>query len=54
MKQALEGYLNTYNPERPHQGRGMNGRTSYKAFTEGVPGNSKKEDKKPKAKAALS
>jgi hypothetical protein len=34
-----------YNTRRPHQGRGMNGRTPAKAFRDGIPRNSKKEDK---------
>jgi hypothetical protein len=31
-----------YNTKRPHQGRGMNGRTPAKAFRGGIPRNSKK------------
>lgn len=37
MQKDLDTYLNQYNRERPHQGRNMNGRTPYKAFTEGLP-----------------
>ena len=37
MQQALDGYLVRYNAERPHQGRGMNGRTPLQAFVEGLP-----------------
>ena len=34
-----------YNTKRPHQGRGMNGRTPARPFRDGIPRNSKKEDK---------
>lgn len=37
IQKALDGYLKTYNNERPHQGRAMNGRTPYAAFVEGQP-----------------
>ena len=30
MRAALDAYLVTYNTERPHQGRGMNGRTTWR------------------------
>ena len=43
MQADLEAYLKTYNQDRPHQGRGMNGRTPAKAFSDGLP-------KPPKAK----
>ena len=33
----LDEYLEAYNTKRPHQGRGMNGRTPIRAFTEGMP-----------------
>lgn len=36
MQKSLESYLQHYNRERPHQGRGMNGRTPYYAFLEGL------------------
>lgn len=36
MQKSLESYLQHYNRERPHQGRGMNGRTPYTAFVEGL------------------
>jgi transposase InsO family protein len=32
MQGALDSYLIGYNTKRPHQGRGMNGRTPLKAF----------------------
>ena len=36
-------YLEGYNTKRPHQGRGMNGRTPIRAFTEGMPKTSNTE-----------
>ena len=49
MQVDLDTYLKTYNHNRPHQGRGMNGRTPMKAFTDGLP---KKEKPKKIDKAA--
>ena len=37
MQAVLDEYLEAYNTKRPHQGRGMNGRTPIRAFTEGMP-----------------
>ena len=37
MQIALDAWLVTYNTARPHQGRGMNGRTPIRAFTDGLP-----------------
>jgi len=37
MQAAFDAYLVTYNNERPHQGRGMIGRTLYWAFLHRVP-----------------
>lgn len=37
MQIVLDSYLVGYNTKRPHQGRGMNGRTPAVAFTEGLP-----------------
>jgi transposase InsO family protein len=37
MQATLEAFLLRYNRERPHQGRGMNGRTPLQAFVEGLP-----------------
>ena len=37
MQEALDTFLLTYNRKRPHQGRGMNGRTPWQAFKEGLP-----------------
>lgn len=36
MQKSLDTYLQHYNRERPHQGRGMNGRTPCTAFLEGI------------------
>jgi len=36
MQKSLETYLKHYNRERPHQGRGMNGRTPCIVFLEGL------------------
>lgn len=37
MQTVLDQYLVVYNTRRPHQGRGMNGRTPLKAFRDGIP-----------------
>ena len=34
---VIAAWADDYNRERPHQGRGMNGRTPYVAFLEGLP-----------------
>jgi len=39
MQVDLIAYLQGYNTERPHQGRGMQGRTPYQVFTDGLPKN---------------
>jgi transposase InsO family protein len=39
MQEDLNAYLQHYNTERPHQGRGMNGRTPYQVFIDGLPKN---------------
>ncbi|GHT52479.1 IS481 family transposase [Spirochaetia bacterium] len=44
MQVDLDNYLHTYNYDRAHQGRNMNGRTPYQAFVEGIPTTSLKED----------
>jgi transposase InsO family protein len=36
MQIVLDTYLVAYNTKRPHQGRGMNGRTPAKAFIDGI------------------
>ena len=51
MQKDLDLYLNQYNTERPHQGRGMNGRTPLMAFRDHLP-NRKKEKKMTRQKAA--
>jgi transposase InsO family protein len=38
MQTALDAYLDGYNQRRPHQGRGMKGRTPAAAFKQGLPG----------------
>ena len=40
MQTVLDHYLVEYNTKRPHQGRGMNGRTPTTAFADGI----RKED----------
>jgi hypothetical protein len=35
MQGDLDAYLKTYNQTRPHQGRGMKGRTPNQAFLDG-------------------
>jgi transposase InsO family protein len=37
MQGVLDDYLVVYNQKRPHQGRGMNGRTPAQAFSQGLP-----------------
>jgi transposase InsO family protein len=37
MQAVLDAYLISYNTKRPHQGRGMNGRTPAHAFRDGIP-----------------
>ena len=37
MQVALDKFLLSYNRKRPHQGRGMNGRTLWQPFKEGLP-----------------
>jgi transposase InsO family protein len=41
LQKDQEAYLRHYNYERTHQGRGMNGRTPFTAFTDGLPKNEK-------------
>ena len=36
MQTVLDQYLVEYNTKRPHQGRGMNGRTPIAAFIDGI------------------
>jgi transposase InsO family protein len=44
MQTVIDAYLVGYNTRRPHQGRGMNGRTPAKAFRDGIPKQNRKED----------
>ncbi|MBB6254522.1 hypothetical protein FHS74_005111 [Nitrospirillum iridis] len=37
MQIVLDQYLVVYNTKRPHQGRGMKGRTPLQAFRDGIP-----------------
>ena len=43
MQAVLDADLDGYNHRRPHQGRGMDGRTPVQAFTEGLPRTPAKE-----------
>jgi transposase InsO family protein/transposase-like protein len=43
MQADLEHYLYSYNYERAHQGRNMNGRTPHQAFVDGLPTSETKE-----------
>lgn len=36
MQADLDAYLETYNRNRPHRGRGMEGRTPYQVFKKGI------------------
>ena len=53
MQAVLDDYMAVYNRKRPHQGRGMNGRTPWQAFHDGLPATHKstriKQEEKPKA-----
>lgn len=58
MQAVLDTYMEGYNRRRPHQGRGMNGRTPATAFVEGLPKpqqskeEKRAEKKKPTKQAA--
>ena len=53
MQVVLDSYMESYNQRRPHQGRGMNGRTPAVAFVEGMPiPQQQKEDKRAEKKPA--
>ena len=45
MQVVLDAYPVSYNIKRPHQGRGMTGWPPPKAFRDGIPKTSQKEDK---------
>ena len=51
MQKDLDEYLVIYNTKRPHQGRGMNGRTPLKAFMDGVNQKDRTGDKAAKKAA---
>jgi hypothetical protein len=48
MQTALDAYLVTYNEKRPHQGRGMKGRTPIQVFLEGRPKSNSPRKETPK------
>ena len=50
MQAHLDAYLVVYNTKRPHQGRGMNGRTPYQVFKDGLPKKSSKKAAAPEKK----
>jgi hypothetical protein len=43
MQVTLDAWLVEYDTKRPHPGRGMNGRTPFRAFKDGIPKTAKKE-----------
>ncbi len=47
MQASLDAYLLRYNEKRPHQGRGMEGRTPAQAFKAGLPKTAKKGESRP-------
>ena len=50
MQVVLDEYLAGYNQRRPHEGRGMKGRTPARAFRDGLPRKAKQQlQKEPKA-----
>ncbi len=52
MQVVLDAYMETYNQRRPHQGRGMNGRTPATAFIEGLlTSQQQKEERSSKTRA---
>jgi transposase InsO family protein len=52
MQTVLDDFLVGYNQRRPHQGRGMNGRTPAQAFVESLPKPQQpKEEKRPEKRA---
>ena len=48
MQRVLDEWLVTYNTRRPHQDRGMNGRTPFNAFIDGLPNKPSKPNQKTK------
>ncbi len=49
LQTTIDSFLTTYNFHRPHQGRGMKGKTPFDAFNQGIP---KKQDIDSKKAAA--
>jgi hypothetical protein len=47
MQPVLDAHLEHYNQRRPHQGRGMNGRTPVRDFTDGLPKIISRKETKP-------
>ena len=47
MQAVLDAFLLAYNTKRPHQGRGMKGRTPIVAFGDGLPGRAKQDTPAP-------
>ena len=41
----IDSWLIEYNTKRPHQGRGMDGRTPYQAFQDGLDWEDNREEK---------
>jgi len=52
MQACLDLFLQSYNRERPHQGRGMRGRTPQRAFLDGIPANDNQPTEEKVGKAA--
>jgi hypothetical protein len=50
MQKDLDVFLVSYNTKRPHQGRGMKGRTPYQVFKERLPKKTKKTATQPAGK----
>ena len=46
MPAVLDDYLVVYNTRRPHQGRGMNGRTPLTVFVQDLPKPTAKKEEK--------
>jgi hypothetical protein len=51
MQNDVDRYLKSYNTERPHQGRAMNGRTPAAVFVDGLPKPEKRKGGKPEKAA---
>ncbi len=54
MQLALDAWLVTYNTARPHQGRGMSGRTPIRTFIDGLPKPEPKGEPQTKTKKPAS